>query len=158
MAKARVAVYIRLSMLGLTLMLLMVGIFATAYAQGGDAGRGRQLYVQNCAVCHGDNAEGRVGARLAKDFPGIRVDAALKETISNGVSGSVMPAWATAKGGPLTDPQIDDLVAYIRSLAHQAPPVPTGPLTATSAAPVPSPAATFPQGDTSRGATVFAQN
>lgn len=143
---------------GLTLMLLVVGIFGTAYAQGGDATRGRQLFLQNCAVCHGENAEGRVGARLAKDFPGIRVDAALKETISNGVSGSVMPAWSSTKGGPLTDAQINDLVAYIQSLGHQAPPVPTGAVTATSSAPAPSPAATFPPGDATRGATVFAQN
>ena len=88
----------------LVLMLTMVGVVTTAYAQGGDVSRGQQLYIKNCAVCHGDRAEGRIGATLAKDFPGIRVDSLLKQTISNGVKGSVMPAWSKANGGPFTDP------------------------------------------------------
>ena len=158
MPKALAVKFIKGFVLGLTMMLTAVGIFATAYAQGGDVSRGKQLYVQNCAVCHGDNAEGRVGARLAKDFPGIRVEATIKETISNGVQGSVMPAWAQAKGGPLTDAQIDDLVAFIRSLGHVAPPVPTGQAAATVAPPAASPVATFPLGNATRGAAVFNQN
>src|SRR5450759_348656 len=100
----------------LILLLATAGIFATASAQGGDATRGAQLFAQDCAVCHGDRAQGRVGATLAKDFPGIRVEALLKETLSNGGQGSVMPAWSSAKGGPLSDAQINDLVAFIRSL------------------------------------------
>lgn len=146
----------KLIMLALVSGLLTFGVFAVAYAQGGDPARGAQLYTQNCAVCHGDRAQGRVGARLAKDFPGIRVDAFLKETISNGVQGSVMPAWSKEKGGPLSDTEIDDLVAYIRSLGHVAPTVPAGP-TATLP-PAPSPVATFPPGDSTRGAVIFAQN
>ena len=141
----------------LTLALTAAGIFATAYAQGGDATRGAQLFAQNCAVCHGDRAQGRIGATLRKDFPGIRVDALLKETISNGVQGSVMPAWSQAKGGPLTDAQIDDLVAFIRSLGHEAPTVILPVPTATNL-PLSPLAVKFPPGDATRGATVFAQN
>ncbi len=137
-------------------LLTTVGIFATASAQGGDATRGAQLFAQDCAVCHGDRAQGRIGATLAKDFPGIRVDALLKETISNGVQGSVMPAWSSAKGGPLSDAQIADLVAFIQSLGHQAPTVVAG-ATATNP-PLPPTAVKFPAGDATRGAAVFAQN
>ncbi len=141
----------------LTLVLTTVGIFATTYAQGGgDAARGAQLFAKNCVVCHGERAEGRVGATLAKDFPGIRVDALLKEIISNGVQGSVMPAWSISKGGPMSDAEIDDVVAYIRSLGHQAPTVLPGP--APTQIPLPPPAVKFPTGDATRGATVFAQN
>ncbi len=141
----------------LTLVLTTIGIFATAYAQdGGDATRGAQLFAKNCAVCHGDRAQGRIGATLAKDFPGIRVDSLLKEIISSGVQGSVMPAWSKAKGGPLTDAEIDDLVAFIRSLGHQAPTVVPGP--SPTYLPLPPTAVTFPPGDVTRGATVFAQN
>ncbi len=147
---------IQFSLWACMVALTTFGIFATAYAQGGDANKGAQLFAKNCAVCHGDRAEGRVGARLAKDFPGIRVDALLYETISNGVQGSVMPAWSQAKGGPLTDGEISDLVAFIRSLGHQAPTVPAGP--SSTPAPGISPAATFPPGDASRGAAVFSQN
>lgn len=132
------------------------GIFATASAQGGDVSRGAKLFAQDCAVCHGDKAQGRVGATLDKDFPGIRVDVLLKQIISTGVPGSVMPAWAKAQGGPLNDAEIDDLVAYIRSLGNQAPTVPAGP-TAT-ARPRPSPAATYPAGNSTRGTKLYADN
>ncbi|MDE3090197.1 MAG: c-type cytochrome [Chloroflexota bacterium] len=146
----------KLFVAALTLVLTTIGIFATAYAQGGDAAHGAQLFAQNCAVCHGDRAQGRVGATLAKDFPGIRVDSLLKEIISNGVQGSVMPAWSKAKGGPMSDADVDDLVAFIRSLGHQAPTVPPGP-TATNP-PLPPTAVKFPPGDLTRGALVFSQN
>lgn len=143
----------------LTLMIVMlsVGIFATADAQDGDASRGAKLFAQNCAVCHGDRGQGRVGATLAKDFPGIRVDVLLKDIISGGVQGSVMPAWSKSKGGPLADAEIDDLIAFVRSLGNQAPTVVITPV-ATKAVPVPSPVATFPAGDPTRGAQVFAAN
>jgi mono/diheme cytochrome c family protein len=148
---------LKLPVVALTLVLTTAGIFATAYAQGGDATRGAQLFAQECAVCHGDRAQGRIGATLRKDFPGIRVDALLKETISNGVQGTVMPAWSQAKGGPLSDAQIDDLVAFIRSLGHEAPTVILPVPTATNP-PLPPTAVAFPPGDTTRGAVVFAQN
>jgi mono/diheme cytochrome c family protein len=140
----------------LVLMLTIVGVVKTAYAQGGDVSRGQQLYIKNCAVCHGDRAEGRIGATLAKDFPGIRVDALLKETISNGVKGSVMPSWAKANGGPLADSDIDDLVAFIRSLGNQGPPVLKVPT--PTRAPLPPTVVAFPAGDVPRGSTVFTQN
>lgn len=158
MSKTFASGFFKWSVLALTVMLTTMGIFANAYAQGGDVSRGKQLFQDNCAVCHGANAEGRVGARLAKDFPGIRVDALLQETISNGVQGSVMPAWSQAKGGPLNDQQIGDLVAFIRSLGHQAPPVTPNAVPTVSAPPPVSPAATFPPGDSQRGSTVFTQN
>jgi cytochrome c oxidase cbb3-type subunit 3 len=148
---------LKLLVVALMLVLTTAGILATAYAQGGDAARGAQLFAKECAVCHGDNAQGRVGATLRKDFPGIRVDALLKETISNGVPGSVMPAWSQAKGGPLTDAQIDDLVAFIRSLGHTAPTVILPVPTATNL-PLPPTAVVFPPGDATRGAAVFNQN
>ncbi|NOZ26909.1 MAG: c-type cytochrome [Chloroflexi bacterium] len=40
----------------------------------GDPNRGAVLYQENCAVCHGPNGEGRVGATLAKNWPSIRAD------------------------------------------------------------------------------------
>ncbi|MBN1665989.1 MAG: c-type cytochrome, partial [Anaerolineales bacterium] len=64
---------------------------------------GFQIYLENCAVCHGENGQGRVGATLAKDWPSIRPDLAVRQTIVNGVPGSVMPAWAQENGGPLAN-------------------------------------------------------
>ena len=94
----------------------------------GDPNRGAVLYDQNCAVCHGINGEGRVGATLAKAFSSIRPDLSLKEVVSNGVMGSPMPAWSQANGGPLTETEINDLVAFVLTLepAGEAPaPQPT---------------------------------
>lgn len=75
--------------------------------------QGAQLYTENCAVCHGVNGEGRIGATLAKDWPSIRPDLDIKSIIVNGVPGSFMPPWGKAKGGPLEDAEIDALEAYI---------------------------------------------
>ncbi|MBI5302133.1 MAG: c-type cytochrome [Chloroflexi bacterium] len=142
--------------LALTLMLTAIGIISVS-AQGGDATRGAQLYAKNCTLCHGDKGQGRIGATLAKDFPALRVDAFLKETISNGVAGSRMPTWAKSKGGPLSDAEIDDIVAFVRTLS--GPIAPTAPAGATAtSAPLPSPAPNFPVGDSTRGAQVFATN
>jgi len=141
----------------LLLLITTLTLFASASAQGGNVERGKTLYLQNCAVCHGERAQGRVGATLAKDFPGIRVDVLLKEITANGVAGSVMPAWAKSKGGPLSDAEIDDIVAFIRSLGNIAPTVPPAPVP-TRAPAVPSPVATFPAGDAKRGVQVYNEN
>jgi len=86
----------------------------------GNPNRGAQLYDQNCAVCHGTNAEGRVGATLAKDWPAIRPDLEIKSTIINGIPGSMMPAWSQANGGPLTEQEVDDIVSFVLSLQQRA--------------------------------------
>jgi len=76
---------------------------------------GAQIYAENCALCHGPNGEGRVGATLAKDWPSIRPDLATRESIANGVEGSVMPAWSQDNGGPLTDDEVDAVISFVLS-------------------------------------------
>lgn len=93
----------------------------------GDPNQGAVLYAENCAVCHGTNGEGRVGAMLAKAWPSIRPDLRLKTVIEEGVSGSPMPAWGQAKGGPLEDENINDIVAFIMSWEAGAAVVETAP-------------------------------
>jgi mono/diheme cytochrome c family protein len=100
----------------------------------GDPNRGVVLYAENCAVCHGPNGEGRVGAQLDKVWPSIRPDLRIKTAIENGVSGSPMPAWGQKNGGPLTEQDINDIVAFV--LSWQAGAVPTG--VAPTPAPTPS--------------------
>ncbi|UCH61087.1 MAG: c-type cytochrome [Anaerolineales bacterium] len=82
----------------------------------GDPNNGATLYDQNCSVCHGPNGEGRVGATLGRVWSAFRVDLELENTITNGIKGSPMPAWGQANGGPLSESQVDDLVAYIMTL------------------------------------------
>src|SRR4030042_4798093 len=70
---------------------------------------GMKLYSENCAVCHGPEGKGRVGATLAKDWPSIRPDLTVKTIIETGVPGSVMPAWSRANGGPFDPREIEAL-------------------------------------------------
>ncbi|MDD5467357.1 MAG: c-type cytochrome [Anaerolineales bacterium] len=79
----------------------------------GDPNNGARLFAENCAICHGPNGEGRIGATLAKAWPSIRPDLRLRTTIAAGIAGSVMPAWSQANGGPLSEAEIDDLVAFV---------------------------------------------
>jgi len=129
------------------------------FAQQGDDGQlqlGAQVYIENCAICHGANGEGRVGATLAKNWPSIRPDLATRATIADGVSGTVMPAWSQENGGPLTDAEIDAVVTYILSWQTGGVPVIPPPLTATSR-PLISPVPDV-QGDPNQGATLYDGN
>jgi len=146
--------------------LVILGIMAISLAwimpgkaQNQDEGKlqlGAQIFAENCAVCHGSDGKGRVGATLAKDWPSIRPDLRVKTTIENGVTGSVMPPWGQANGGPLTEEEIDALVYYILSWQTDGPeliyPTPTA---------IPRPAITPPPGvlgDPNQGAVLYDHN
>ena len=82
----------------------------------GDPNRGAVLYDENCTVCHGEDGQGRIGARLAKNWPSVRPDLTIRTTISQGIDGSTMPAWSMAYGGPLSEEQVDDIVSFILTM------------------------------------------
>ncbi len=83
---------------------------------------GRALYAQNCAVCHGEQGEGIDGPPLNdRKFLANTPDLTIFSLISSGVPGTEMPAWNQAHGGPFTDEQIRQLVAFIRSWEADAP-------------------------------------
>jgi mono/diheme cytochrome c family protein len=138
----------------LALVLLLI-LSAAAAAQEGDVTRGSQIYDANCAVCHGSEGQGRVGVNLSQDFPAIDPNAFLRSVIADGVSGTTMPPWSQEKGGPLTEQEIDDVVAFVDSLSGgRSAMAPTAtPLPVT---PVPTvPGAT---GDPGTGRVLFVEN
>jgi cytochrome c oxidase cbb3-type subunit 3 len=145
--------WIGILLFGLGLMPRMV----QAQTPGGsDLEFGAKLYADNCAVCHGTDGQGRIGVRLAKDWPSIRPDQQIRTVIENGIQGSVMPAWGQSAGGPLSEIEIQALVDYILNWETGGPPVihpmPT---------PIPHPALTPPPGvtgDPNQGALLFDQN
>jgi mono/diheme cytochrome c family protein len=83
---------------------------------------GHQLWGLDCSSCHGDQGQGVDAPALnAKQFLGTITDEQMHRIISSGITGSEMPAWLSDFGGPLTDDQIEAVVAYIRSWQPRAP-------------------------------------
>ena len=74
------------------------------------------LYAENCAVCHGLNGEG-IGATPPLNAPGLQSMPydELYKTIARGRFETAMPAWSKEDGGPLSDYQIGELAALIKS-------------------------------------------
>lgn len=79
----------------------------------GDLKTGARLFAQKCAECHGSKAEGITAPALANPaFLAFATDAYIKYAIENGREESEMKAFKTQ----LSEQQINDLTAYIRSL------------------------------------------
>lgn len=74
------------------------------------------LYAENCAVCHGLNGEG-IGATPPLNNPALQTMpySDIFKTIARGRFQTSMPAWSKDDGGPLSDYQIEELVALIKS-------------------------------------------
>jgi len=94
--------------------------------------RGHDLYVENCALCHG--AEGKGGGASSTYDPtdswpapnlttiAVRYDGTpvaqdirdyIETTIHRGRPGTPMPAWGAEYGGPMTDQQVSDITDWI---------------------------------------------
>ncbi len=77
---------------------------AAKAAAGGDAGRGRKLFAENCASCHGERGEGHEGPRLrGRPLP----DERFRLTVLHGKG--AMPGFAEA----LSAAEIADLAAFL---------------------------------------------
>jgi len=81
--------------------------------------RGATLFNITCASCHGASGYGTPLAPALNNalFLDVTSDAQIRQIIAMGVSGTVMPAW----GGRLSDAQMNDIIAYLRSFAPTAP-------------------------------------
>lgn len=125
----------RLVLAGLALTLLMVAVFSLYWfaesprlAQAADEFkherivRGEEIYAAQCASCHGLEGEGGVGPAL-KDRKVLKntLDEVFFSVIRSGVPNTQMPAWSVDFGGPLTDEDIRDTVALMRSWEDSAP-------------------------------------
>lgn len=103
-----------------------------------------RLWGENCSGCHG--AEGRLGAATPLGTPSYLAaasDASIRTATAAGIRGTSMPAFAVARGGGLTERQVDLLVEGLR--ARWGAPV----------SPAPPPIDEAAAGDPARGAAVF---
>jgi copper transport protein len=87
--------------------------------------RGRALFQQNCAACHGQNGVPPGGLAL-NPYPldltvhaPLHPDGQLFQFISKGVPGSAMRAWSQGPGN-FSDDQIWHLVNFLRTLGQPA--------------------------------------
>ena len=108
---------------------------------------GKQLYLKHCATCHGDKGQGGRGTGVTMSRPrGLPIlapalnnpgflaaanDAMIKHVLVHGRRGTPMQSFL--KQG-LSENNINDIVAYIRSLAQQ--PIPASAKLLTAEAPV----------------------
>ena len=89
---------------------------------------GATLYGTFCAACHGPNGQGMRYPGMAAfpaignpDFLAVASDRFLAETVTHGRPGRRMPAWGEGEGG-LRPPEIEAVVAHVRSFAPGVPP------------------------------------
>ena len=115
----------RISFLSLTFVALTVAGSGVGRAQ--NAAEGQKLYTTHCSSCHGDKGRGDGAAGKALPVkPADHTDGKLMNSFSdeflmNIISkggaavgkSSFMPAW----GGVLKENQLQDLLAYLRSIA-----------------------------------------
>jgi mono/diheme cytochrome c family protein len=84
---------------------------------GGDAARGNELFTQLCYGCHGP---GRVAPALANPvFQKTASNGFIARTIVNGRADTAMPAFQRQGAAGLTNAEVRDLLAYVRSLGKK---------------------------------------
>lgn len=91
---------------------LLLLLLTAAELHAGDPFRGRELYQQHCATCHGSDGRGaQLGVPDFSRGQGLMInDLQLVETLKIGKG--IMPAYQ----GMLSDQQLGDTVSYIRTL------------------------------------------
>lgn len=115
----------RLHWLAIPLGLVLLFAFVVQSTRADDP-PGAKLYTTYCAACHGAAGKGGVASAVGSEkYLSARDDAAITQATRDGVPGKGMPAWSKSKGGTLTDDQIADIVAYLRSLGPASAPVPS---------------------------------
>ena len=104
--------------------------YTLSAAKGTSLEIGQELFIANCATCHGDFGEGgqnpaRPGDIIAPistaEYLKTRDDATLRAIIAQGQPNFGMSPFGSSFGGPLDDDEIDALVAFIRSWEENPP-------------------------------------
>ncbi len=95
------------------LFLLLIGIAASAWAQGGSVEKGKALVEsKHCALCHKEG--GNLGKPLEM-VAGTNNDAHLKEVITD--PKKTLGPQVKMPQFKLSDAELQDVIAYLRSIA-----------------------------------------
>ncbi len=78
----------------------------------GSADRGKALFRQQCAGCHGADGKGLIAPALANPvFQTAATDAFIAQTIRAGRENTPMPSFARAG---ISESEVGDLLAFVR--------------------------------------------
>jgi mono/diheme cytochrome c family protein len=92
------------------------------HVKPGEGKYAKPLYDTVCAICH----ESKTRASMVPDLHNIKTPTNVdfwQTWIAHGKAGSLMPAFCTADGGPLSDMQIASLVQYLATAFPSQSPV-----------------------------------
>lgn len=93
-------------------------------ASKGDVAKGGRLYAAQCESCHGTATQRGNAVHLANPmFLASASDAYLRVAVVEGRPGTPMEPWQ----GKLSASEIEDVLAYVRSLARPVPVAPVAP-------------------------------
>ena len=82
---------------------------------------GVALFEQDCTPCHGITANGADGPGLRSNTYILSADlSSLQATIAEGFTGSKMPGWSQANGGPYAAEQIAWVASYLKQIQPSA--------------------------------------
>jgi cytochrome c oxidase cbb3-type subunit III len=91
------------------------------------AAEGQKLFARYCALCHGPEAKGYAAdnapSLVTESFLRSATDQFIAMGIATGRPGTAMAPYSAAYGGPLTDEQILQIVAFVRSKGPAAEPL-----------------------------------
>ena len=101
----------------------MMGLLSPPAGAAGDPVSGKAIYERLCVTCHGaqgkgDGPAGQMMTPRPADFTNPKIkgkpDSELLKSIQDGRPPTTMPAFK----GQLSDQQISDVLAYVRSLSR----------------------------------------
>jgi cytochrome c oxidase cbb3-type subunit 3 len=109
---------------GVVFALLLANSLVLAQTRFTEVEKGKRLYQRNCLRCHGTALDGKGPEAASLTVPPanfraylsrLKDDAEFEKTIKQGKQFLGMHSWDDA----LTDKQVGELIAYIRSAAPQ---------------------------------------
>ena len=108
---------------GIVLCLTVAGFMPLPEAEGGDLAKGKSVYMEVCKSCHGIDGRGAGTVKLNPPPADLtnsavqgKLDAGLFKSIHDGRKNTAMGAWKHA----LSDEEIRDVIAYVRTLGGGA--------------------------------------
>ena len=105
---------IQKTLITLTSIIGFVALTTAAQAAGGDAAAGKIKFKSTCVTCHGSNAEGNVGPKLAGQ-PEADIIRKLTEFRAGKQRGPMTFMMAPMAQG-LTEEEVKNVAAYVSSL------------------------------------------